>query len=254
MHAAVKEMAASPLATEQALAAAGFAAGHAELTVQALSWLETGPYALAQGWQHDWRGLSANVIAQVCAQLPAAQTRTIQERAAYYTTVFEKERRQLYGSAAQRLLRDVPAAQLTAKVRRRRDELDRKFPPAQVPQLRSGAVDASVQSPIRLDAVARMTDDQLVGAMRRWSADEWQPMQDGRLRGGASSVAQVIGTAAQTDPNRFTAILESLPADIQPVYTQQILSGLSRSAATPAQMLRAVKAARTRINTCGTGA
>src|SRR5581483_5090727 len=176
-----------------------------------------------------------------------------QERAAYYTNDIEKVHRHRYGSAAQRLLRDIPAGQLTAKARARQDELNRKFPPRPAPQFPSGAVqDISVQSPISLNAIARMTGDQLIGAMRRWSSDQWQPLEDGRLRGGATSVAQVIGTAAQADPGRFTEVLESLPADIQPVYTQQILSGLGRSAATPVQALRAVNAAQARVAACST--
>ena len=251
VHAVVRQMAGSPLATEQALAAAGFAAGHPRLLDDATAWLETGRYALAQGWYEDLHGLSADVIAQVCTQLPADRTQAVQERAAFYTTDFEKVRRHRYGSAAHRLLRDVPPGQLTAMARARRDELNRKFPPEPAPRLPSGAVrDISVDSPISLDAISRMTDDQLIGAMRRWSSDQYQPMEDGRLRGGATSVAQVIGAAAQADPGRFIVVLEALPADIQFVYIQQILSGLSRSTATPVQVLRAVKATRGCVATC----
>jgi hypothetical protein len=63
--------------------------------------------------------------------------------------------------------------------------------------------------------------------MRRWSAEERQPEPSGRLRGGASTVAQVIGAAAQEDPGRLTAVLESLPPDVNPVYTTHILLGLT---------------------------
>ena len=95
-----------------------------------------------------------------------------------------------------------------------------------------------------------MSDDQLVNAMRRWSAEEWQPDPDGRLRGGATTFAQVVSTAAQQDPQRFTTVLESLPGDINPVYTTHILLGLGQ-AATPEQSLRAARAARTRTATSG---
>lgn len=60
----------------------------------------------------------------------------------------------------------------------------------------------------------------------------------------AGTFAQVVGGAAQADPYRFTAVLESLPDDINPIYTIHILRGLSQ-AATPEQSLRAVRAART---------
>lgn len=93
-----------------------------------------------------------------------------------------------------------------------------------------------------------MNDEHLVNAMRRWSGAGWQPEPSGRIRGGASSFAQVLAAAAQEAPTRFTAVLESLPGDIEPVYTTQILFGLSKSAA-PEQSLRAVWAARGRIAT-----
>ena len=122
-------MADSALATEQFLAAAGFASGHPDLLNDAATWLRAGPHALDQGWQEDLRGLSAQVIAQVCTELPAEQTRGIQRRAATHTNDFEKHRRDRYGSAAQRLLRDIPDAMLTDEARTRKSELDRKFPP-----------------------------------------------------------------------------------------------------------------------------
>ncbi len=241
-------MATSVLATEQTLAAAGFAAGHPDLLADAVPWLETGPHALAQGWLEDPRGLSAAAIGQACTQLPADQTQKIQDRAANYTNDVEKHYRHLYGSAAQRLLRDVAAERLTDSARARLGELNRKFPPSPAaPDSASGAVrDISIQSPVSLDAIQRMNDGQLIGAMRRWASDEWQPLPDGRLRGGASTVAQVVGAAAQADPDRFTSVLESLPADIHDVYIQHILSGLRRSTASPSQALRAIKAARAR--------
>jgi hypothetical protein len=251
VHVSVRLMAGSPLATEQVLAAAGFATGHTHLLNDTVSWLETGPYALAQGWYEDPRGLSADAIGQVCAQLPIGQTQKTQERAASYTNDVEKEHRHWYGAAAQQLLRDVPADRLTTQARARQGELDRKFPPRPGLERPSGAVrDISIQSPISLNAIARMTDGQLIGAMRRWSSDEWRPLEDGRLRGGATSVAQVIAAAAQADPDRFTAVLETLPLDIELVYIQQILSGLGRSAATPVQVMRAVKATRAHVAIC----
>ena len=252
-HAAVRDMAGSVLATEQFLAAAGFASGHPDLLSDAATWLRAGPHALDQGWQEDPRELSAQVIAQVCTQLPAEQTRDIQTRAATHTSDSEKHRRDLYGSAAQRLLRGIPDAMLTDEARIRKSELDRKFPPRTPgPALSPGAgvTDISFRSPIDIAAVQRMSDDQLVNAMRRWSAEEWQIEPDGRTRGGATTFAQVVSTAAQQAPQRFTTVLESLPGDINPVYTTHILLGLGR-AATPEQSLRAAKAARTRAATSG---
>ena len=242
-HAAVRDMASSTLATEQFLAAAGFASGHPELLTDAAAWLQAGSYALDQGWQDDARELSARVITQVCTQLPTEQTRRIQERAAAHPSPFEKYQRAQHGAAAWRLLRDIPEANLTSEVSARKSELGRKFSwqATATPATALGVLDISARSPIDIAAVRRMSDENLVNAMRRWSTDEWQPEPSGRLRGGATTFAQVIGTAAQEEPRRFTTVLESLPGDINPVYTTHILLGLGQ-AATPEQSLRAARA------------
>jgi hypothetical protein len=250
IHAAVRAMAGSDLATEQLLAAAGFASGHPGLLGDAATWLLSGPFALDQGWMTNPRGLSADVLAQVCAQMPLEQTRGIQKRAAAHTAPFEKQHRHdAYGSAAWRLLQGVSDANLTGEAKARKSELARKF--AQTSPVAPRLVtDISVRPPIDGGAVKRMSDEHLLNAMRRWSAEEWQPEPSGRLRGGANAFAGVLGAAAQEDPARFTAVLESLPADVNPVYTTHILFGLSR-AASPEQSLRAAWAARTRVATSG---
>jgi hypothetical protein len=250
-HAAVREMAGSALATEQFLAAAGFSSGHPDLLGDAAAWLLFGPHALDQGWYDDRRGLSADVLARVCTNLPAEETRLVQERAAAHVTRFEAEERgAVYGASAWRLLRDVPDAALTGAARARKSELSRKFArvPAAVPV---GVTDISVRPPISGAEVRRMSDEHLVNAMRRWSADEWRPEPGGRLRGGASTFAGVLDAEAQENPARFTAVVQSLPGDIAPVYTTHILAGLRR-AATPEQALRAAWAARARTATSGT--
>jgi hypothetical protein len=251
-HAAVRDMAGSVLATEQLLAAAGFASGHPDLLGDAAAWLLSGLFALDQGWLDDPRGLSAEVLAQVCGQMTAEETRGIQERAAAHTTSYEREERgRAYGASAWQLLRVVPDVNLTDEARARKSELGRKFSqPATAAPGPGSAMDISVRSPIENTAVERMSDDHLLNAMRRWSSDEWQPEASGRLRGGASTFAGVLSGAAQENPARFTAVIESLPDDIAPVYTTHILVGLSRTA-TPEQSLRAAWAARARTATSG---
>jgi hypothetical protein len=147
-HAAVRDMASSTLATEQLLAAAGFASGHPDLLSDAATWLQAGPYALDQGWQDDARELSARVITQVCTQLPTEQTRRIQERAAAHPSPFEKYQRDQHGAAAWRLLRDIPEENLTSEVRTRKSELGRKFSrqATATPATAGGVLDISVRS------------------------------------------------------------------------------------------------------------
>lgn len=249
--AAVRDMAGSPLATEQLLAAAGFASGRPDLLTDAAAWLQSGPYALEQGWLGRGRNLSAKVLARVCVRLPAEQTGAVQERAAAYSTSYEARQRQQYGSAAWELLYEVPDENLTPPARARKAELRRKFPPpvtAAPAPAGQQPPDTTVLPPVTAGEVRRMSDSNLVNAMRRWSSDEWQPQPGGRLRGGANSFGDVISAVAGEDPGRFTAVLETLPPGINPVYTTNILQGL-RQSATPEQSLRAAWAARAHLST-----
>ena len=101
-------------------------------------------------------GLSAQVLGPGVHPAAAEQTRGIQDRAATHTSDFEKHRRDRYGSAAQRLLRDIPDANLTDEARTRKSELDRKFPPPAPGRLgppSEGVSDISFRSPIDIAAV-----------------------------------------------------------------------------------------------------
>ncbi|HET6187417.1 MAG TPA: hypothetical protein VFE59_10490 [Trebonia sp.] len=248
--AAVRDMAGSALATEQLLAAAGFASGHPDLLSDAAGWLQASPYAFEQGWYGYGRNFSAQVLARVCTGLPAEQTRAIQERAAAYSTSYEAGQRHQYGRAAWQLLYEVPDENLTEQARARKAELRRKFPPpvtAAPAPAGQQPPDPSVLPPITADEVRRMSDANLVNAMRRWSSEDWQPQPDGRLRGGATSFAQVITAVSSEDPSRLTAVLETLPSSINPLYTTHILLGL-RQSATPEQSLRAAWAARAQLS------
>ncbi len=155
-------------------------------------------------------------------------------------------------SAAQRLLRDIPADRLTDRPALVWASSTASSRPAR-PRL-PGPGERAVRdiNPVPGQSRCHPADERR-SAHRRHAPlglRRMAPLPDGRLRGGASTVAQVVGAAAQADPDRFTSVLESLPADIHDVYTQHILSGLSRSTATPSQLLHAMKAARARTGAC----
>ncbi|WP_042401356.1 NACHT domain-containing protein [Streptacidiphilus carbonis] len=246
--AAVRDMAASRLAVEQVLAAAGFSSGHPGLLDEALTWLEQGQFALAQGWSLDPRGLSADVLAQVSEKLPPSATRKAQQRASSATSPVESQGMIPRGAGAQRLLRAIPAERLDPAVLSVRSDLDRALgtssgTAAAPPQ----AIASRLQSPVSLNAVQAMTDDQLVQEMGQYASDQPTWLPTGTLIGGASSFAEVITTAAREDPGRFTALLEresALPA----IHVTAVVQGMGANSptaadATVSQMLRTVKAA-----------
>ncbi|GAA1992844.1 hypothetical protein [Kitasatospora viridis] len=256
-HAAVREMAASDLATEQVLAAAAFAVGHTDLLDDALTWLNEGPFAFTQGWLFHPSVFSAETLAHVCQHRTPEQTSTAQQRAASATNSAEERGKIPKGTVARRLLAGIPAAQLTPETLQRRAELDTRLganktaaAAGQPPTGFGGFM--PLRPPISLNDVENMADVELAQQLNNHTADgpAWQ--DNGQILGGAISVAEIVTTATERNPERFTALLEGanpLPG----IYTAAILRGLDKARAgqraTVVQVLRAVKAAAPNADT-----
>lgn len=248
--AAVRDMADSPLASEQALAAAGLAAGHPALADDALRWLESGPHALAQGQSGDHRALSAAVLAAVCTRLPMEQTRTAQYRAATYVSTHEHEHPYLPRQVARQLLAGIPDECLTETARAVRVEGDGETGEAQAPldpladgQSFTDITIGDVRSPLSAEAIAASSDTELLATLRALRGVTTRFLDDGRAVGGAGSVADALRQAAASDPDRFVALLAQVPEDLDPAYPRGIVNGLAESTLTYRQALTAVHAA-----------
>ncbi|MFD0274637.1 NACHT domain-containing protein [Kitasatospora sp. NPDC127111] len=255
-HAAVRSMATSDLAVEQVLAAAGFSSGHPDLLDDAVAWLSNGPFALAQGSLRDLNELSAEALAHVCEHRTLEQTRAVQQRAASATSPAEKSGTVPQGFLAHRLLSAIPEQFLDPDILKRRNQLDATFGArgATSPAQPARSLGAQLQSPVSLEAVQTMPDDELVHELQQHTADGPIWTDDGQLLGGATSFADVITAATQQDPERFAALLEREKA-IPVVYIAAVLRGIDKAGtaaeATVAQALRTVKAASPHASTCG---
>jgi len=114
-------------------------------------------------------------------------------------------------------------------VKDRLRELWRKFPDKEIipPQASRGGV---VHTPIPEKAAEKMTDEQWLGAIRKYNTEEsdWSSSVD-FLKGSAIELSRVLEEETQQNPERFAQLGLQLPAEAHRYYFGAILRGLNKS-------------------------
>lgn len=120
--------------------------------------------------------------------------------------------------------------------------MERKFgasiePPASPEALMVG-------SPIAEPSTERMTDEQWVRAMSKYSAD-WSDLSRGAEGGGAVQLSRTLAQRAREDPARFVALIEYSPDDLNPEYFSAVVGAVGdpASGADMALLVRACQRA-----------
>ena len=253
--AAVREMLDSPLAVEQLLAACGLTARHDDLLDDALGWLETGPYALSQGWAQNPYGITADVLAWVCDRLPAERTAPLQQRTGEHSPAYETE--QTRGRAALPLLRAIPEHGLSAQAAQKKTELEARFPqdpqpaPRQARADRFDAIPGPDLPPIPQHTLAHMSDPELVEAMRTHAEQNTRYLGAGRVMGEATALADAIAALLHPDPARMVGVLEALTDQVAHLYRARLLRELANATADADLIVRACHATRGHLKACG---
>jgi hypothetical protein len=122
------------------------------------------------------------------------------------------------------VLATIGRENLSERAQLRLDQLDRKFRDRKIPQPHVMEV-RWVPPPIQEEKARRMSDDEWLGAIRKYhGAADW-----GLKHGGASSMAQVLETQAKDSPARFASLLPRFPCDVDSHYPAAILRGVSQS-------------------------
>ena len=134
--------------------------------------------------------------------------------------------RQQYGQAQFTLLSGIIETRRSKEVSKRLEELRRKFgrqePPSPRPMKAQWA-----QSPIPVDAVEVMSDEQWLSAIRQHDADTHEFTQDGEFVGGALELSRILENEVKQNPERFTELVSAFPDDANPFYFEAILRGIS---------------------------
>ncbi len=123
------------------------------------------------------------------------------------------------------LLSSIPSELRSQKVNARIAELRRKFrAPSEPPR---GPRSGMVGSPIPSEATERMTDDQWLRAIKRYTGSWSNRLGKGdEFKGGARQLSSELERQTKEDPVRFGRLATRLAEDAHPAYLSAILRGL----------------------------
>ena len=132
----------------------------------------------------------------------------------------------LRGRACFALLSGIPIELRSKKAQARYAELERKFGAPESPPQKLEAV--WVGSPIEESAVEKMTDEQWLGAIKKYDSEEmhnWENLE----KGGALQLAQTLQECVKEEPERFARLSLRFPLGTHPSYIAHTLSGLKET-------------------------
>ncbi len=131
-----------------------------------------------------------------------------------------------YGRVQLYVLKTIGKELLSKSGSKKLEELERKFPSYQIPKPIVN-ISGAIQPPIDLDSTRRMTDNQWLNAMERYSHTEPSFNFEGEFHGGAFALSENLKVATETDPNRFARLIFKINTNVNVVYINRILSGIS---------------------------
>lgn len=132
-------------------------------------------------------------------------------------------------------LKSVASSLLSSKAYSRLQELERRFPEVKPEPHVRGVTGGTVTSPISSVELDKMSDDDLLNAMRvydestDWDAPRSERRQRDFLKGGLVELSRAVGEKAKENPKRFYNLIKKFDETIPVAYINTILSGLAAS-------------------------
>lgn len=139
-----------------------------------------------------------------------------------YVDEYEKITPRQRGFKELLLLRSLDTTRVSTFTALRIEELQRKFPGLsdEIAADDHGGLLSAVASPIESSAAAHMSDDQWIGAMRKYDCTV------DSLAGGPVELSRVLSDHARKDRSRFAGLVQRMPNEILPDYFSAILDGI----------------------------
>ncbi len=137
---------------------------------------------------------------------------------------YEQKRPPSIGYTQLLLLQCLPAARLSRVAANRVAELTNKFPSMDFSPPRPMEV-VTVGSPIPAEAMAKMTDEQWLSAMRKYDSTDFRCHHKFN-KGSLHELAGALTRETRSHKERFAALVLKMPDDIKPEYFEAILRGL----------------------------
>lgn len=183
----------------------------------AVDFLLASPRRLQLGYMSELSWASREMIAWATTHCSDQQLGALLENILNHYSEYEQSANGLHarGHGQYVLLSGIPTDRLTPEAAKRLRELERKFGTGTVSPPRP--IEAFVVgSPIPQPKAELMNDTHWIGAMKRHNSDWGESM--GPEGGGAVQLSRVLAEVTATNPQRFVALMERAPDDINPEY------------------------------------
>ncbi len=126
------------------------------------------------------------------------------------------------------LLKEIPEADLLPNCKSKLQELERRFPNADLDESKTHQMGSFVGPPIPEQALDKMNDRQWIRAMKKYDTSYQSKSRD-ILKGDGRQLAQALARKASEDPNRFIELLLNTKEKIEPFYYGSILMDISKN-------------------------
>lgn len=170
---------------------------------------------------------AVEAIAEIVPYCTCEQRKKLEQAILGFLPEYERraESRKFRGSAQFSLLTAIPKELRSEQAERHFQELERKL---EQPPREPEPLDAHlVESPIGATASRKMSDEQWLKAVARYSGDDWRNVPDG-ITGGADELAYVLKSCVKEEPERFARLALKFDAVTNPRYMQYVLLGLGQ--------------------------
>ncbi|GHB06133.1 hypothetical protein ACIQRS_30065 [Streptomyces termitum] len=181
---------------------------------EALAWLMADPENLRLGWVDSARWASRELVSRATRDCGAELLERFVHLLLDHYPAWERlpENRQVFGHAQYVLLDAVAPHRRSPEARRRLGELERKF--SGFPLVGPKPVTADfLGPPVPSAAGEHMSDAQWLRALRKHAEDRHNWRTDPPT-GGARELAQLLGSCAKVQPDRFTALAQGFDRSI----------------------------------------
>ena len=214
--------------TVQYLLIRAYATNGARFADEAAEYLCNRPARLRTGYGDNSYWATRQLLEAITPHCSAEWLAKLEEAILNYYPEWERsvEGHRAYGHAQLILLEGIIPSRRSAAAARRLDEWRRKFGVQSAEPPRSIEV-RRVGSPVPEHAAERMTDDQWLSAVARYSHDQMRALRDGELVGGAHELAQLLEGQVKREPARFAKLACRFPDDTHPAYFDAVLRGIT---------------------------
>ena len=210
------------------------------------------PWRFECGFSDSPYWCAMETIRAVAPHCTAESRKSLEEAILNYVSAWERTRDgyKRFGRVRFNLLSAVPAELRSKHATKRFEELTRKFgEPTEAPR---GITVTSVKSPISKGEADKMTDDQWLRAIVKYSSNDRVDYARDEPTGGAWQLGQVLEAQAKEDPNRFAQLAMRFRTDVNPVYLERTLAALKdRPIANDLKLQLCRKAFAEARDTCG---